>query len=1202
MILRDQIRCLAGILLVWAGVVGAQESSLEKVVLQLPYTHQFQFAGAYAAVQEGYFKEEGLDVEVRVASVERRSSIEEVLAGRADYGISVGPQLIADRLAGRDVVVLAAIMQHSPQVLVSRAGDNINTPQELIGKRVALDDSLLQAEIRLMLEREGVSYERITIVPNHWQHNELLDGTADVMNGFVIDTPHTMKLAGVPVRIIRPMDYGVDFYGDCLFTSGTQTDRDPERAARMRRALLRGWEYALAHREELISLIMEQYPVDERKLRNPAMNREAMKFEAAQMALLINADLVEIGRLNPGRWRHMAEVIRSYEGKGDLGRIEGMLYAPPVGLAERLQGIAAWLIWGLVAAVLVAVAAVLANRRLKHLVERRTAELRVSEQRQREYFDEAPAPIMIEDYTAFEADFAGFRAAGITDLRAHLAANPALVRELLRKKRIVAVNRLALARAGFATREEFDRGLPEIMTEDGYATFAEELAALWEGVDRLTLERSYQTKNNELIHSLINWEVGRKDGQRDLANVRLVFTEITELKRAQRALAESEERYRLLFEQAPLAVVEFDYALLRPWFAELRAQGVTDLEDHFRRNPEARATMLAKSPLVNANLSTLQLLGASSKAELVARLPDIYTESTIQVRCDNAVRIWNGILASNGEFDIRRLDGAVRKLAYHWRMLSLDGRPAFGRTQTVLVDVTERLAAERALRESEARYRELFEQGAGGIYRSTPEGRFITVNPALARMFGFAKPEEMIAWAEQNAAPSIYLKPGRREEFRAAFGQAAQVSDFESEVQRRDGHSIWISENAREVRDAAGRLLYYEGFVTDITARRQLEAEMGRASKLEAVGILAGGIAHDFNNILTVVLGNVTLAEADTSAGSALNARLADARKATMRARDLTLQLLTFAKGGEPVKAAVELPELLRESAAFSLHGAKAKAEFRIAPNLWSVNADKGQLGQVVQNLVLNAVQAMPNGGMVTVTAENTEVAAGSLPVSPGRYVKLTVSDSGMGIAREHLAKIFDPYFTTKAQGSGLGLATVYSIVRKHEGHIEADSEPGRGTMFRVWLPAGGTPVRKPGGPSGSRSPFRARVLFMDDEEPIRGMAKIFMERLGFDCETAADGGETIRMYQEAMQSERPFEVVLMDLTVPGGMGGREAMEQLRRLDPGVRAIVSSGYSRDPVMANYRLHGFRAVLPKPYGLEQLRKTMNDVLDVPANAS
>lgn len=698
-----------------------------------------------------------------------------------------------------------------------------------------------------------------------------------------------------------------------------------------------------------------------------------------------------------------------------------------------------WLMGTLGVAVLVALAALLANRRLQSLVQRRTRELAISEQRQREYFELAPAPIVIEDYSAFEPILARMRAEGVGDLRTHLKARPELVRELFRHKRVVTANRLALLRTGYQSVEEMDRNLAAALSETAIATFIEELTTIWNGEDRLTLENVYTSKSGETVHSLVNWEIGQKDGKRDLANVRLVFTEVTQQK-----------------------------------------------------------------------------------------------------------------------------------------------------------------LAEAALRQSEERYRQLFEQAVGGIYRSTPEGRFLSVNPAMARMLGFDRPEDVIAWSEQNPTASLYVKPGRRADFVAAFGADGQLRDFESEVRAQGADSRWISENARAVRDEAGKLLYYEGVVTDITVRRQLESEIARASKLEAVGILAGGIAHDFNNILTVVLGNITLAEADTGEQSPVALRLQDARRATLRARDLTLQLLTFAKGGEPVKSTVELPKLLTESADFALHGAKARAEFRIGKDIWRVAADKGQLGQVIQNLVINAVQAMPGGGVVTIGAENVQLRAGdpeAPPLPPGRYVCVTVADTGVGIAREHLAKVFDPYFTTKEQGSGLGLATAYSVVRKHEGHIEAESEPGLGTVFSIWLPAA-APAVDPQAPSrtGSRSPFQARVLFMDDEPAIRTMAGIFMERLGFACEAAADGAEAVRLYERAMAAGRRFEVVIMDLTVPGGMGGREAMERLLQMDPGVCAIVSSGYSRDPVLANFRAHGFRAILPKPYGLEQLRKVLASVVD------
>jgi CheY-like chemotaxis protein len=263
--------------------------------------------------------------------------------------------------------------------------------------------------------------------------------------------------------------------------------------------------------------------------------------------------------------------------------------------------------------------------------------------------------------------------------------------------------------------------------------------------------------------------------------------------------------------------------------------------------------------------------------------------------------------------------------------------------------------------------------------------------------------------------------------------------------------------------------------------------------------------------------------------------------------------------------------------------------------DLWPANADKGQIAQVVQNLLINAVQAMPDGGLVRLSAANDRLSAGvvgSLPA--GDYVRIVVSDSGTGIAPEHLAKIFDPYFTTKQQGSGLGLATVYSVIRKHQGHIEVESRLGAGTSFNLWLPAAehsnGSAPPEP----ELEASLRARVLFMDDEEPIREMAEMFIKRLGAEFTGVADGAAAIEAYRAALALGQPYDVVVMDLTVPGGMGGREAMQKLVEIDPKVRAIVSSGYSRDPVLGSYRQHGFSGILPKPYGLDQLRKVLVEV--------
>jgi PAS domain S-box-containing protein len=547
--------------------------------------------------------------------------------------------------------------------------------------------------------------------------------------------------------------------------------------------------------------------------------------------------------------------------------------------------------------------------------------------------------------------------------------------------------------------------------------------------------------------------------------------------------------------------------------------------------------------------------------------------------------------ADSGIWRHRKKDWTMIEVEIVCGRLKYAGRPA---VMTIATDVTTRRRAEGALRASEERYRALFEQAVEGIYQSSPDGRFLRANPAAARLLGYASAEDLVA---RGLAPKLYTQPDRYQEIFSRLERDGRLNEFESEINCGDGHTRWISENARVIRDAGGGISYIESFISDISERKRLEQEMLRTSKLESVGLLAGGIAHDFNNILTVIMGNIALAALVSDAHDSVLQLLQAAERATLRARDLTQQLLTFAKGGDPVRTAVNLAELIQESAQFARHGSNVRCDFDLLPDLWPVNADKGQLAQVMQNLVINAVQAMPNGGVIRISARNVSVPPhSSRPLAAGDFVRIDIADSGVGITPENLAKIFDPYFTTKRQGSGLGLATAYSIVHKHQGLIEVESEQGRGTIFHIWMPALPAAPLGPVVPETQLLEMTGRVLFMDDDEPIREMAKVMLSRLGFEVMIVNDGAAAVDAYREARDAGRPFDVVVMDLTVPGGMGGREALEHLRSLDPRVRAIVSSGYSSDPVMANYRNYGFRGMVGKPYKTGDFAKVLREVIE------
>ncbi len=383
----------------------------------------------------------------------------------------------------------------------------------------------------------------------------------------------------------------------------------------------------------------------------------------------------------------------------------------------------------------------------------------------------------------------------------------------------------------------------------------------------------------------------------------------------------------------------------------------------------------------------------------------------------------------------------------------------------------------------------------------------------------------------------------------------------------------------------------------DITDRMKMEAEIARASKIESLGVFAGGIAHDFNNLLTAIIGNISLGKIYCAESDELTGVLDEAERASLRAKDLTRQLLTFSRGGAPIRKVVSLGDVIVESANFALRGSPIQVRFEIPSDLHHANVDEGQITQVFHNLVLNARQSMPGGGAVTIEAENMNIRAGEpTTMQPGKYVHISVRDEGTGIPEERIHNIFDPFYTTKEKGSGLGLSISYSIVRRHEGHISAESKEGSGSVFHVYLPASAERAEKTGEKAATGAHGRGRVLVIDDEDFVLKVAREMLSSMGYTVETSLTGDRAIELYRRSMDEGERFDCVIIDLTIRGSMGGLEIMAKLKAEDPDVRAVVSSGYSNDPVMADFREHGFIGIVPKPYSYRDLEDIMKSAVN------
>lgn len=653
-----------------------------------------------------------------------------------------------------------------------------------------------------------------------------------------------------------------------------------------------------------------------------------------------------------------------------------------------------------------------------------------------------------------------------------------------------------------------------------------------------------------------------KDDRGEVTSAVLLYMDITDSIRTEQALRQSEEKYRDLFENA------------------------NDLIQSV--GPDGS--------ILYVNRAWRETLGYSED-----EIPNISIFDVIHPDCDECGSDFKSVVfgEKSGRIETIFITKSGKKINVEGNISTAFSEEKLLGTRGIFRDITERKEAEEILSSEREQLAVTLRCIGDGVITTDTEGNVVLMNKISEALTGWSQEEakgrpitEVLHLIDETSRTikenpvDILLKSGQ-----------AMVLPGYTLLVARDGTERLISDTVSPLVDRQSNIIGTVFVFRDITEKRELEEKLLKAEKIESLGVLAGGIAHDFNNLLNAIMGNIELAAMDVDTDDRIRESLTRAEKAAFRAKDLAQQLLTFSKGGAPVKKTASIIELIKDSADFAIRGSNARCNFNLPEDLWKVEIDFGQMSQVINNIVLNAVNAMPGGGQVDIIAENVVIGGDKPELKQGEYVKVSIKDAGSGIPKKYLSRIFEPYFTTKHTGSGLGLATTYSIIKRHEGLIEVESDLEKGTTFSIYIPAvlGNRALSEHVIEKLSSHKDKGKILLMDDDDMIRFTTSIMLKRLGYDVIAAAEGNEAIEKYKTAKKSGKPFDAVILDLTIPGGMGGKATIENMLEFDPGVKAVVSSGYSSDAIMANYRQYGFSGVLTKPYQTKDLSSVLQKVL-------
>ena len=1019
--------------------------SLKPIKLQLKYVHQFQFAGYYAALYKGFYTNAGFDVEI-FEGKQQTDALNNVLAGTMDYGIS-DVDIIEARMLKKPIVLLASIFQHSHHILLAKKSSNIRKPSDLIGKRVMLQqDYVGMAQLSSIFFREGIDIKSIDIIKDRWSFNALVEDSVDVITAYITEQPYRLEVLGYEPQIIKAEDYGIDFYGDMLFTSEKNTIQNREEVIRFRQATIDGWEYAVTHEDEIIEYILNETDAAKR------ITFDRLKYEAKKIKELVLYGYVDVGNINPSRIDKMAKVI-----------FESGKVAPQGEYSLDLEGF---------------------------------------------IFDPNPSN------------------------NKHI---PKIIFTLISISAIIII--LAI-----------------------------------------TIVYYFRKKVKERTSELSN--------------------EIKQRKLFEETLTISEQRYKSLFENSPLSLIEVDFSELFEFLNKLKANINEDLSKFLNENPSIAESCHHKIKVTGINKKGRSFLNVENMHINDYINSFIFKTTSKEKFIEHILAIISGKFFTEQEITLVLHNNEEKEVIARSSSYDNDCKKAL----TSFIDITERKKMEHILSEREKSFKTLSYE-------------FQTILNSMPDAIIVLDSDRKVTWMNNRASnPDIFggiIKDKMfcctsllKEEFycdictvrEAAYSKVPKAKEFVSQ-----GGKVWEF-RYMPLLDENNNVVSIIIMIRDNTIKKRIEEEVFKKEKIASVGILAAGIAHDFNNLLTAILGNISLSKmlAIKENNAKVVQSLESAEKAAIRAKDLSFQLLTFSKGGDPIKKQTSLQDIIQESANFILRGSKNKLEVIIPDDIWTVEVDPGQIGQVIQNLVLNADQATVKPGTITISCNNViidEHNRVNLNIQDGNYVRVAVKDEGVGIPEELKNKIFDPYFSTKSVGNGLGLTTCYNIIEKHQGDLKFSSVLNKGAEFYFYLPVDKhIELTKENKTSDDRKVAigNGKIMVVDDEEMVRDLVFDILTGLGYRVECFPEGASAISKYKEVLESD-PFDIVITDLTIPGGVGGKEVVSSILKINPKAKIIVSSGYSNDPMMAEHVKYGFTGVIPKPYDVEALSKVIANTM-------